>query len=186
MSKLKSLLTPLVILEVIAIILGILYTVLYIKGVKSCIVFGIIGSVIYTFLCFKKQIFAETFLQFMYVLLGFFLWYNWDNKNGLSISQNQHYLLIGTTILVTFITGYLLKKYTTSKAPYFDSFTTVFSITGTILMVGFVHQTWLYFIVADIVAIYLYYSQGLKLSVILYAFYLYLSIFAWYKWDLFF
>lgn len=186
MKSLKLKITPIVVLEILAIILGILYTVLYIKMDKSCLIYGIIGSSIYVYLCYKKQIFAETFLQFTYVLLGFFLWYNWENEIKFEISRNQHFLLLGASVVMTVVVGYFLKHKTQSKAPFLDSFTTVFSIAGTFLMVGFVHETWLYFIVADIVSIYLYYSRGLKLSVILFSFYLYLSIFAWFKWDIFF
>jgi nicotinamide mononucleotide transporter len=186
MKSLKLKITPVIVLEILAIILGIVYTVLYIKMDKSCLIYGIIGSSIYVYLCYKKQIFAETFLQFVYVLLGFFLWYNWENEIKFEISQNQHFLLLGASIVMTVVVGYFLKHKTQSKAPFLDSFTTVFSITGTFLMVGFVHETWLYFIVADLISIYLYYSRGLKLSVILFTFYLYLAVFAWFKWDIFF
>ena len=186
MSNLKIAFSKNVLLEAIAIILGIVYTVLYIKLDKSCFIYGIIGSSIYVYLCLKKQIFAETFLQFIYVVLGFFLWYNWENEIKFEISLSQHLMILGASILMIIAVGYFLKNKTESKAPFLDSFTTIFGITGTFLMVGFVHETWLYFIIADIVSIYLYYSRGLKLSVILFTFYLYLSVFAWFKWDIFF
>lgn len=174
------------VLEILAIALGLAYTILYIKEIQYCFVFAILGAGIYTYLCFKRKIFAESFLQVFYIFTAFYGWYNWGEFNENSYTLFTQLLFLGITMLVTISVGFFLKIKTESKLPFMDAFTTVFSLTGTWLMVNFIHETWLYFIVINTISMFLYYQRGMKLSVFLYAFYVYLSIAGWFGWELFF
>ena len=173
-------------LEVLAVLFGLAYTILYIQEIQECFVFAFVGAAIYAFLCYKKQIFAESFLQFFYILFAIYGWFTWGGQLNYSYSNKEHLFILLGTALVTVLVGYFLKKNTDSKLPYLDSFTTIFSLTATWLMVNFIHETWLYFIAINTISMFLYYRRGMKLSVFLYLFYVVLSIAGWYKWELFF
>ena len=174
------------ILEILAIFFGLLYTILYIKEVKFCFVFAVLGAGIYMYLCVKKKIFAEAFLQFFYIPMAFYGWLYWGEYNENSYELSTHsYILLGT-VLGMFLVGFYLKEKTTSKSPFLDSFTTIFSLSATWLMVNFVHEMWLYFIAINFVSMFLYFSRGMKYSVILYGFYTYISVIMWFGWELFF
>ena len=99
---------------------------------------------------------------------------------------NEHLGILLVAIAVMVLVVFYLKNYTDSKSPILDSFTTVFAFAGTWLMVNFVHEMWLYFIAVNFVSMFLYYSRGMKYSVILYAFYTYISLAMWFGWELFF
>ena len=174
------------VLEILAIVFGLVYTVLYIQEVQYCFLFAFFGAAIYAYLCYQKKIFAESFLQVFYIVTAIYGWFNWGEFNENSYSRFTQLILLLTSILVMLLTGYLLKQKTDSKLPYLDSFTTIFSLTGTWLMVNFIHETWLYFTAINIVSMFLYYQRGMKLSVVLYAFYVYLSIAGWFGLELFF
>ena len=75
-----------------------------------------------------------------------------------------------------FALAHLLKKRTKSQLPGLDSFTTIFSIGATWLMVNFVHENWLYWIVIDIVSIYLYLKRGMPLGALLFLLYTLMAI----------
>lgn len=173
-------------LEILAVILGLAYTILYIEEVKYCFIFAFIGAGIYAYLCYQKKIFAEAFLQVFYILTAIYGWFNWGKFNENSYSLTTHFYVLLGTVVVMVVTGYFLKHKTESKLPYLDSFTTIFSLTGTWFMVNFIHETWLYFIAINAVSMFLYYQRGMKLSVFLYAFYVYLSLAGWFGWELFF
>jgi nicotinamide mononucleotide transporter len=173
-------------LEILAILFGLLYTVLYIKEMKICFVFAVLGSGIYTFLCFKKQIFAEAFLQFFYIPMAIYGWYNWGEFGMGVYSLSQHLVVLSISVLSMIGLAFYLKKNTQSKSPVLDSFTTIFSLSGTWLMVNFINEMWLYLIAINIVSMVLYYARGMKLSVLLYAFYTYISLAMWFGWKLFF
>ncbi len=174
-------------LEVFAIITGGLYTILYIKGFQYCFVFALFSAGTYTYLCYKKHILAETFLQAFYVLFALYGWFNWSDDYGSnSYSITTHFVLAFSTLTLMIVTAELLKKKTKTKLPYLDSFTTLFSLTATWLMVNFIHENWIYWIAINSASIYLYYKRGLKLSMLLYAFYLYLAVCGYFNLPLFF
>ena len=172
--------------EFFAINFGLLYTILYIKEVEYCFVFAVLGAILYGYLCYVKQIFAESFLQGFYILTAIYGWFNWGEYGENSYSLLTHLIFLGVTFFTTVLVGFFLSKKTKSQLPFLDSFTTVFSITGTILMVNFVHETWLYLLAINIVSMVLYYRRGMKMSVLLYAFYVYLSLAGWFGFELIF
>lgn len=173
-------------LEVLAVIFGLLYTILYLKEIEYCFVFAVLGAILYAYLCYKKQIFAEFFLQLFYILTAVYGYLNWGEYGNNSYALSTNLIFFGIASLGTLLLGFILRKKTESKLPFLDSFTTVFSLVGTWLMVNFIHEMWLYFIAINFVSMFLYYFRGMKFSVVMYAFYVYLSLAGWYKWELFF
>lgn len=113
-------------------------------------------------------------------------WLNWGEYGVNSYSLNTHLLVLGITVLGMVILGFYLKKFTESKSPFLDSFTTIFSLSATWLMVNFINEMWLYLIAVNAVSMLLYYQRGMKLSVLLFAFYTYISLAMWFGWGLFF
>lgn len=187
MNKLKQLNKTHLLLEVLAIVFGVLYTVLYINENKICFYYAFLGAGIYTYLCYKKQLIAETFLQFFYILTAIYGWLNWGTDyNEIHYSLGLNLAILVASITGVFNVGYFLKTKTKAKLPYMDAFTTVFCISGTWLMVNFVHVNWLYFMVANAVSIFLYYQRGLKLSVFLYGFYVYLAVVGYFRLSFYF
>jgi nicotinamide mononucleotide transporter len=187
MNQLKQLNKTHLALEVLAIVFGVLYTVLYIKGDKTCFYYAFLGAGIYGYLCYKKQLIAETFLQLFYIATAIYGWLNWgEDYTETQYPLTLNLIILGTTIIGVIGVGYLLKQKTKAKLPYIDAFTTVFCISGTWLMVNFVHVNWLYFMGANAVSIFLYYQRGLKLSVLLYAFYVYLAVVGYFNLSLYF
>ena len=113
-------------------------------------------------------------------------WYNWGSFGEGFYSVSQHLVVLLISILFMISLAFYLKKNTQSKSPFLDSFTTIFSLAGTWLMVNFIHEMWLYLIAINAVSMFLYYARGMKLSVLLYAFYTYISLAMWFEWELFF
>jgi nicotinamide mononucleotide transporter len=62
--------------------------------------------------------------------------------------------------VLTVLIGYFFDKYTAAAATYLDAFTTVFSVIATVLVTRKILENWLYWIVIDLVFVYLYSQQG--------------------------
>lgn len=164
-------------LEAIAVVSSLGYTWMYLKGyLPEAFIFAALGAAIFTYLCYKKKIYAETALQIFYI---------WFAIQGYLMNQGgevyewvlgDHLVWLGANAVATALLGYMLKKKTESKLPYLDAFTTVFSLGATWMMIHNVHENWLYWIVIDSVAILLYYKRGLKMGALLYFLYLLLAI----------
>ncbi len=190
MSEIKIILTNLdynwTMIENIAVLFSIMYVVLAAKQNIWCWFFAVISTTLYMHICFTSQLLAETGLQFFYLLMAFYGYYNWNKSETKSKiiqwSTNQHLLIILLGGFLTFIMGFYLTIYTPAKMPIIDSFTTVFSIIATYMITKKVLENWLYWIVIDIVSIYLYFTRDLQLTSLLFIIYTTIAIFGYFSW----
>lgn len=165
------------ILEIIAVALNILYTWLYLHGNESCFLFGALGSAIFVFLCYRKKIYAETFLQVFYIAAAVYGYMHFsDSWKTVHWSFSDQLPWIILAVVISVLAGYILKKKTDAKLPWIDSTVTVFSILATWMMVNYVHENWLYFIVINSVGIYIYLNRQLYFGAALFVLYLLMSV----------
>ena len=176
-------------LEIVAVIFGVLYTVLMAQNKISCWIFGIIGSLlsVYLFIEYAK-LYAEAVLYVFYVFAGIYGWMQWKNQKDLTEVYQQkistHIKLItgGTivSILLYFGLSYLFKE---AEKPLIDSFTTVFSFIATYLMAKKWIENWYYWLIIDGVSVYLYYTRELEIYALLMLVYTGLVVYGYWKWK---
>jgi nicotinamide mononucleotide transporter len=130
-------------------------------------------------------------------------WFSWrqnsrvkskelDASLGLSESKNEvktwpvsyHLYNLAMSGGIAFILGFCFDEFTDQANPYADAFTTVFSLAATFMVVRKVLENWIYWIVIDIVSIFLYHQRGYSLTAVLYFIFTILAIaglIAWYR-----
>ena len=174
------------IIETIAVVLSVLYVILATKQNIWCWAAAGISVALYIYICFSAELFPETGLQVFYLIMAFYGYYNWTKKEqDLQITQwsaGKHLTLIITGAIITFLMGFYFATYTSAKMPIVDSFTTVFSVIATYMVTKKVLENWLYWIVIDVVSIYLYYSRELHLTSLLFLAYTIIAIFGYFMW----
>ena len=175
-------------LESIAVLFSILYVILVARENIWCWAAAIISVSLYIFICYEAKLYAETGLQFFYLIMGvigYLFWKESPNKKQLSIKElsiGNHALILFVGIVFTLVLGYILTIYTQAKLPLLDSFTTVFSIIATFMVIKKVLENWLYFIAIDLVSIYLYYIRDLQQTAILFVLYAIIACVGYYNW----
>ena len=190
MDQLMSFFSELMVfnLESIAVLFSILYVTLVARENIWCWAAAIISVSLYIFICYKAKLYAETGLQFFYLIMsiiGFFFWKESSNKKRLNIKElsiGDHSLILFIGIVFTLILGYILTIYTQAKLPLLDSFTTVFSIIATLMVIKKILENWLYFIAIDLVSIYLYNSRDLQQTAMLFILYTIIACIGYYNW----
>jgi nicotinamide mononucleotide transporter len=176
-------------LEIVAVFFGVLYTVLMAQNKISCWIFGIIGSLlsVYLFVEYAK-LYAEAVLYVFYVFAGIYGWVMWKNQKELA-EVYQHKLsthiklIIGGTVVSLFLYFGLSYFFKEAEKPLVDSFTTVFSFIATYLMAKKWIENWFYWFVIDAVSIYLYYTRGLDVYALLMLVYTALVVYGYWKWK---
>jgi len=173
-------------LEILAVLSSLAYTVLISFGSIWCWLFAALSAGFFLVLCWQRKIYAELVLQVFYLYMAYYGYANWGQ--GLSDLPEMksaifHLQAIGFALLLTALWALLLRRFTDSKLPVIDAFTTVFSIWATVLMVQLFPENWLYWIVIDGVSIYLYSKRGLKLSALLFLLYTLLAINGFWQWT---
>jgi nicotinamide mononucleotide transporter len=174
-------------IEPLAVVSSLLYTVLLTYGNVWCWLFALFSALFYGFICWQKRLLAESVLQSFYLAMAIYGYLNWGA--GLAdapapLASSTHVLIILGGVAFTALSGFFLKASNLNAAkPYVDSFTTVFSILATWLMVQLYPTNWAYWIIIDAVSIYLYFSRKLYLTAGLFFLYTLLSINGLIEWN---
>ena len=165
-------------LESAAVVFSLAFTLLYLRGVvPGCYAAAFFGSLLFAILCWRKHIFAESALHVFYVGMAIYgvlvTGADWKVVSW-PVDGHLPWLLAGS--IGTAIVGYLLNRNPLAETPYLDAFTTVFSLIATWLMIAYVHENWLYWMVIDSAAVALYALRRLYLSAGLFVLYLAMAI----------
>lgn len=175
------------ILEVLAVVLNLLFTILYLNSNPWCYLFGILGPLMFILLCYRNKLYAEPVLQLFYIAFAVYGWMNQGEYwNIVHWPLEIHILYVLTGIVVAIAAGYFLKSRTDAQLPWLDSVVTVFGIIGTWMMVNYVHENWLYFIAINAVSIYIYKKRSLYFGMALFVFYLLMSIDGYFELKIFY
>jgi nicotinamide mononucleotide transporter len=176
-------------LEGLGVFFGILYIYFAAKEMIWCWYASLVSVSIYLVICYQVQLYAEMGLNVYYLGTTVYGWWYWRNPNRkekvLPISKmklKEHAIFIISGIIFTVGLGYFLVENTDAQLPYLDSFTTVFSVLTTLLVTRKVLENWLYWIVIDAVAVYIYFNRELYLTSLLMAAYVIIAAVGYFNW----
>ena len=181
-------------LEWLAVVLAIFYLLLAIRENIWCWPAAFSSTTIYVYLFFDVSLYMESFLNFYYMAMAIYGWYQWHelSKNNpaelfttniIRWKFNRHIILISITFVIVFISSWLLKQYTDQDFALIDSFTTWFAILATYMVTQKVIENWIYWIVIDLVSIYLFTLKGFALTAVLFLCYVILATVGWFSWK---
>ena len=177
--------------EMTAVLCAIAYLLLAVKENVWCWFFAFVSTAIYTVLFWDVSLLMESALNVYYMAMAVYGWYQWTHggTNGepheleiRPLNGVQHGLIIGSTALLTAVSGYLLSEHSDAAWPYIDSFTTWASVITTYLVARKYLQNWLYWIVIDAVSIPLYIDRDLHLTALLFVIYIVIAVFGYRSW----
>ena len=175
------------ILETVAVIFSLLYVYLAAHQNNLCWLAAVISVSLYIYICFNAKLYAETILQVFYFLMAIYGFYSWKKNNSqLKISTwpiKKHLFIILLGTILTFFLGFIFSNFTDAEMPLVDSFTTVFSVFATYMVVKKILSNWLYFIIIDIISTYLYFSRDLHLTSLLFLLYTFIALAGFIKWN---
>lgn len=176
-------------LEIVSVAFGLLYIILAARENLWCWPAAFIGTGTAIFLFWDASLLMESALNVYYLLMAVFGWWQWQygskQKNELEISTwgtSQHAITILSIAALTFLSGYLLKGNTGAALPYVDSFTTWAAVITTWMVARKILENWLYWIVIDVVGVWLYAERGLFLYALLFAAYTVIAIIGYFSW----
>ena len=177
-------------IEVIAVVFGLAYIVLAAKEDSWCWPAAFIGTGTSIYLFWDGKIYMESLLNIYYLLMAVYGWWQWryggSEKSTLTISRfklAQHCMAIGLVAVLTLISGYLLNAKTDAALPYLDSLTTWSAVITTWMVTRKILENWLYWIVINSAAIYLFVERGFLLYAVLYALYIVIAVFGYRQWQ---
>ena len=187
---------PVSYVEAIATLFGLISVYLATKGNIHTWSTGIVNELFLFILFFQVQLYADMFLQVYFFVLTMYGWYNWKNKSEknsiTSIDLKSKLRLSLIILLATLMAGFLFSKIhlyfplyfkTEASYPYADSFVMVLSIIATVLLAKKKIETWYFWIVIDLVCVFLFFKKGIIFLSLEYFVFLSLATFGLFNWK---
>lgn len=157
---------------------------------------GLINVSSFFIIFWQVQLYADMFLQLYFFGMSIYGWIFWYRQKDVLVKisfLNSRDRLISLIIIIAgvVVLGMLISKIhiyfpdifeKPAAYPYFDAFTTVVSIVASVWMARRIVESWVLWILVDIVAIGLYFLKGIKLVSIEYIIFLLMSIYGLIGW----
>lgn len=176
-------------LEILAVILGLACVWLTARQHIGCWPAGLAMVSLYLVIFFEAKLYSDMLLQGIYIVLQIYGWYAWlhggDRGGRLDVSRlprSQIWTWLAVCAGGTAALGGLMSGYTDAALPYVDAFTTAASLIAQWLMGRKVLESWLVWIVVDIVSVHVYLVRDLHLTAGLYLVFLVLAAWGWWQW----
>ena len=116
-------------------------------------------------------------------IIGYFTWNKKSKEKIKEWSEFKHLIIIILGALFSFIMGFYFFFFIESAMPIIDSITTTFSIIATYMVVKKVLGNWLYWIVIDLLSVYMYFHRDLHLTSLLFVAYATIAVFGYISWS---
>ena len=184
-AAVKGLTTP---LEAVSFVTGAMCVWLTVKESIWNFPLGLANVATFCIVFFRARLFADAGLQVVYFLLGVSGWYMWlyggKRRTRLEMgraSSRELLLLLACAVIGTLALWQLLHRWGGS-ATFWDALTTSLSLCSQWLLNRKRLESWLGWIVVDVIYIPLYASKELYLTALLYAVFLIMAVIGWRSW----
>ena len=180
-----------VILEITAVVFGLL-SVWYSKN-NNILVFptGMISTAIFIYLLFKWVLLGDMLINAYYFIMSIYGWFIWTRKeNNISTPitrVNSHEKKTGLIIFISslvfvYLVYVYFEKWGTITS-YIDNLTTAVFFVGMWLMAKRKIENWIFWIIADIISVPLYFYKGLTFTSLQYLIFTFIAIAGYYSWK---
>ena len=179
-------------LELFAVIMNI-FSVIYAKR-NSILVYptGLIGTGIFVYILYNFSLLGDMIINFYFVIMSIYGWYYWSQKKNGEVLHNvsrtstkEYYfiLMLGIISLISIYAIYNFYDKWDSWTAYVDTITTAIFFIAMYLMARRKVESWIFWIIGDLITIPLYFYKGLTISSIQYLIFLILAILGYISWK---
>lgn len=175
--------------EVGAVVLAIAYLLLAIRQNIWCWPCAAVSTAIYVLVFIEARLYMEALLNVFYfgmAVYGLWVWRGGAQHRQPPVTVRPlpwHAAAIGTIVVASLCSGFLLAAYTDAAFPYVDSTTTFAAIWATFLVARKVLENWWYWLLIDVVSVFIYWNRGLELTSMLFAVYVVMIPFGLVAWS---
>ena len=179
-------------LELFAVIMNIT-SVVYAKR-NNILVYptGLIGTGIFVYILLNFSLLGDTIINAYFFSMSIYGWYFWSRKkdevfvNQVSIINRNEIkylfiLAISSLIFIYFVYDYFDKW--NNWTAYVDNITTAIFFVAMWLMARRKIESWIFWIIGDLITVPLYFYKGLTISSIQYIIFLILAVLGYISWK---
>ena len=176
-------------LDIVTTVLGVAYILLEYRASVWMWLVGFLMQSLGIVLYYQKGLYADCGMEFYYLAVTVYGYYRWvrgsADKRSLPIRHFPRRLVLpwlGIIGAVWALIYWLLVTFTNSNVPLTDSFTTALSIVGIWALAHKYLEQWFVWIAVDVVTSVLYFYKDIPFKASLYALYVVIAVFGFFKW----
>jgi nicotinamide mononucleotide transporter len=183
--------SPVTWLEIVAFALAIAMVLANLRVNPVAWPLAIASSLLYALLFADARLYGEAGLQFVFIAVAFWGWWQWLRGRGADgaalavhrLARRGALIATAVTLIAWPLLGTLLARGTDSTTPYAEALATVASVTGQILLGRKVLENWGVWLGVNVFSVGLFASKALWLTALLYALFALLSVAGWRAWS---
>ena len=179
-------------LEIFAVFFGFL-SVWFSKN-NNVLVFptGLINTSIFVYLLFKWELLGDMIINAYYFVVSIYGWYYWTRKNSNNdytpiskVNYNDQKIILVISILSAIFVSLMYTVFNkwSGLVSYIDILTTSIFFAAMWLMARRKIESWIFWIIGDIISTPLYLYKGLTFTSFQYFIFTFIAIAGYYKWK---
>ncbi|MCE1166690.1 MAG: nicotinamide riboside transporter PnuC [Sphingobacteriia bacterium] len=152
---------------------------------------GIISVLIYVWLCLQNGLYANMGINAIYFIMSVYGWWRWSHPldsatDYLPVTRlsKKEWIITAVFVIVAFaLLVWILSRWTDSKVPIPDAFTTAIFIAAMWMQAEKKVESWLLWIVGDLISVPLYFSVNMAFTSFQYMVFLVLAVNGYINWS---
>lgn len=181
----------LTVIEIAAVILGLLSVYLTTKENIWCWPTGIAMVILYIIVFYNARLYSDMLENFIYIFMQGFGWYYWiygkngTEKNKVPVTRmvmKSVFIWASIITIATIVVGYFMSSHTNADFAYLDALTTVMSLAAQWFLSIKLIESWILWITVDVISTNIYAMKGLYFTAGLYGLFLILATMGLVKW----
>jgi len=171
------------ILEFIAATTSLVGVYLGTTGKRITWPWWVLSSSLYGVFFYQVDLFASAMLQIVFIGAAIYGWFGWAPTGavpGTISTRNRIRIAIGTIVSVAVLSPVLADI--GAAATWTDAFILIASLVAQLLMIYEKYETWVLWLIVNVVATAQYLSLGYWFTAILYAVFAIVAILGWKRW----
>ena len=177
-------------IEIFGLCAGTLSIALLIKQNIWTWPIGIAYTLASLYIFFTAKLYADFALHVFFLFMSFYGWYYWLQGNGrfdseLPVSRESKKVLaysIIICVLAIILASNLFTIYTDAELPYWDNTTSILSVLAIWLQSRKKIESWVFWLIIDILSVGIYFYKDLYLYSLLYSIYVAMAFFGYATW----
>ena len=151
---------------------------------------GIAYTLASLYIFFTAKLYADFALHILFLIMSSYGWYYWLHGNNrfdseLPVSSESKKVLAYSIIICSFIiilTSNLFIIYTDADIPYWDNTTSCLSVLAIWLQSRKKIESWIFWLIIDILSVGIYFYKGLYFYSLLYSIYVVMAFLGYVTW----
>jgi nicotinamide mononucleotide transporter len=143
-----------------------------------------LSSALYGVFFYQIDYFASAVLQIVFIIAALYGWKDWAPTGAVAgnlTMRNRKYIAVGTLISVAILSPLLSNI--GAAATWSDAFVLIGSLVAQLMMVYEKYESWVVWMVVDLVATIQYAVNGILFTALLYAMFTAIAVIGWKRWN---